>query len=239
MEHRRLGRSGLKVSAVGIGCNNFGGRMDGGDAGGRRRGHRLRASRCSTRPTCTATSNRKSARRSARRQAPARDRCDEVRRCRWADVLERGGSRRYIVQAAVEASLMRLGTDYIDLYQIHAPGCRDADRGDARALGRSRASRQGALHRLLEFHRLADRRCRLDRARRAAALVRVRAESLQSARAQRSKRKCCRQLRALRPRHAAVLPARERHADRKIPAATNRRRKARVSQTSVGWRSAR
>ena len=28
MEHRRLGGSGLKVSEVGIGCNNFGGRCD-------------------------------------------------------------------------------------------------------------------------------------------------------------------------------------------------------------------
>ena len=28
MELRRLGNSGLKVSAVGIGCNNFGGRID-------------------------------------------------------------------------------------------------------------------------------------------------------------------------------------------------------------------
>jgi aryl-alcohol dehydrogenase-like predicted oxidoreductase len=34
--------------------------------------------------------------------------------------FERGGSRRYVVRAA-EASLERLGTDYIDLYQIHAP----------------------------------------------------------------------------------------------------------------------
>ncbi|MFA5601542.1 MAG: aldo/keto reductase, partial [Phenylobacterium sp.] len=28
MEYRRLGNSGLKVSAVGIGCNNFGMRID-------------------------------------------------------------------------------------------------------------------------------------------------------------------------------------------------------------------
>ncbi|HET7426833.1 MAG TPA: aldo/keto reductase [Gemmatimonadales bacterium] len=36
------------------------------------------------------------------------------------DVNRRGGSRRYIMQA-VEASLRRLGTDWIDLYQVHRP----------------------------------------------------------------------------------------------------------------------
>ncbi len=36
------------------------------------------------------------------------------------DANERGGSRRWIMQA-VEASLRRLGTDYIDLYQMHRP----------------------------------------------------------------------------------------------------------------------
>jgi aryl-alcohol dehydrogenase-like predicted oxidoreductase len=36
---------------------------------------------------------------------------------------DKGGSRRYVIQAC-EASLKRLGTDYIDLYQMHFP---DAD----------------------------------------------------------------------------------------------------------------
>jgi aryl-alcohol dehydrogenase-like predicted oxidoreductase len=36
------------------------------------------------------------------------------------DPNQRGGSRRWIVQA-VEDSLRRLGTDYIDLYQVHRP----------------------------------------------------------------------------------------------------------------------
>ena len=37
-----------------------------------------------------------------------------------SDVNERGGSRRWII-AACERSLRRLGTDYIDLYQMHRP----------------------------------------------------------------------------------------------------------------------
>jgi aryl-alcohol dehydrogenase-like predicted oxidoreductase len=36
------------------------------------------------------------------------------------DVNRRGGSRRWIVRA-VEGSLRRLGTDWIDLYQVHRP----------------------------------------------------------------------------------------------------------------------
>src|SRR5689334_12753178 len=36
------------------------------------------------------------------------------------DVKKRGGSRKWIMQA-VEDSLRRLGTDYIDLYQHHQP----------------------------------------------------------------------------------------------------------------------
>jgi aryl-alcohol dehydrogenase-like predicted oxidoreductase len=36
------------------------------------------------------------------------------------DINQRGNSRRWICQA-VEASLRRLGTDYLDLYQVHRP----------------------------------------------------------------------------------------------------------------------
>ena len=44
---------------------------------------------------------------------------------------ERGLSRKHIMHA-IDASLRRLGTDYVDLYQIHRFDHDDADRGDAR-----------------------------------------------------------------------------------------------------------
>ena len=68
-----------------------------------------------------------------------------------------GLSRQHIV-AAVEASLRRLRTDWIDLYQSHAFDARDADRRDAARLRRSRARGQGPLRGLLELPGVAARR---------------------------------------------------------------------------------
>ena len=47
----------------------------------------------------------------------------------------------------VDASLRRLGTDYIDLYQIHRWDHAHADRGDDGGAARRREAGQGALHR--------------------------------------------------------------------------------------------
>ena len=60
----------------------------------------------------------------------------------------RGLSRKHIMEA-IDASLKRLGTDYVDLYQIHRFDSDDADRGDGRGAERRRARRQGALCRRL------------------------------------------------------------------------------------------
>src|SRR3954447_19934764 len=56
----------------------------------------------------------------------------------------RGGSRRWIVQA-VEDSLRRLGTDYIDLYQVHRPDPA-VDVEETLGADRPRPSGQGPLH---------------------------------------------------------------------------------------------
>ena len=69
---------------------------------------------------------------------------------------ERGLSRKHILHA-IDASLRRLGIDYVDLYQIHRFDPDHADRGDARSAGRRRRAGQGALHRRVVDVRLAVR----------------------------------------------------------------------------------
>ena len=66
-----------------------------------------------------------------------------------------GLSRRHLI-AACEASLRRLGTDYIDLYQVHEWDGVTPLEETLHALDHARAVGQGPLRRLLELRRLAD-----------------------------------------------------------------------------------
>ncbi|HET6470775.1 MAG TPA: aldo/keto reductase [Pseudomonadales bacterium] len=121
MEHRRLGRSGLKVSEVGVGCNNFGGRCD--RAQTKAVVDAAIAAGVTLFDTADVYGNQQS--EVLLGEALGKRRPQVVIATKFAmpmgqTVHDRGGSRRYIL-AAVEASLRRLGTDYIDLYQMHAP----------------------------------------------------------------------------------------------------------------------
>jgi aryl-alcohol dehydrogenase-like predicted oxidoreductase len=122
MELRNLGRSGLRVSAVGLGCNNFGGRI-GLDAT-RAVIHKAFDLGITLFDTADAYGNLGGS-EELMGQVMGDRRKDIVLATKFAlpmDAAEtlKGASRRYIL-SAVEASLRRLRTDWIDLYQLHRP----------------------------------------------------------------------------------------------------------------------
>jgi aryl-alcohol dehydrogenase-like predicted oxidoreductase len=126
MTYRRLGDSGLVVSVVGIGCNNFGRKLD------------LDGTRKVVDAALDAGINFfDTADIYGEPQGGSEELLGTALRGRRDDVVvatkfgmdmagmngpDHGarGARRYIARA-VEASLRRLGTDHIDLYQMHEP----------------------------------------------------------------------------------------------------------------------
>lgn len=120
MQTRNLGRSGLRVSLVGLGCNNFGGRID------------LDASRkvvdaaIEQGITLFDTADIYGVEGGSERalgEILGHRRKDIVLASKFGMKMfhgGHGGSRRYIM-SAVEESLSRLRTDWIDLYQFHTP----------------------------------------------------------------------------------------------------------------------
>ncbi|HZZ36922.1 MAG TPA: aldo/keto reductase, partial [Caulobacteraceae bacterium] len=121
MEFRRLGNSGLKVSEVGLGCNNFGMRIDQAQTDAVV-GAALDAG-INFFDTADVYGGLKS--EVMLGEALKGKRSEVVLATKFASPVgegpdARGGSRRYVMRA-VEASLKRLGTDYIDLYQMHRP----------------------------------------------------------------------------------------------------------------------
>ena len=125
MTYQQLGNSGLTVSTVGLGCNNFGARMadedvpavveaaidagitlfDTADVYGNAGGSETQLGK--------ALGSRRGEVIIATKFGA------DMRGSNGPDWGVRG-SRRYI-RIAVEASLRRLGTDWIDLYQMHTP----------------------------------------------------------------------------------------------------------------------
>jgi aryl-alcohol dehydrogenase-like predicted oxidoreductase len=122
MTYRRLGRSGLVVSTVGLGCNNFGNRVD-KDASRAVVDAALDAG-----ITLLDTSDSYGDSELILGELLVGRRDDVILATKFgSDVKGRNGrdfgargARRYI-RRAVESSLTRLRTDYIDLYQLHKP----------------------------------------------------------------------------------------------------------------------
>jgi aryl-alcohol dehydrogenase-like predicted oxidoreductase len=123
LEQRSIGRSGLRVSLVGLGCNNLGQRID------------FPASQAVVHKALdlgitlfdTADTYRVPTAGSEEYlgQILGTRRKDIVLATKFGNPMDkagvkRGASRRYVM-SAVEDSLRRLGTDWIDLLQVHRP----------------------------------------------------------------------------------------------------------------------
>ena len=120
MEQRTLGKSGLLVSVVGLGCNNFGGRTDAD--GSKKVIHKAFDIGITLFDTADIYAN-KGGSETVLGNVLGDKRKDIVLATKFCGPMDeagtlKGASRRYIV-TAVEASLKRLKTDWIDLYQIH------------------------------------------------------------------------------------------------------------------------
>jgi aryl-alcohol dehydrogenase-like predicted oxidoreductase len=120
MDIRNLGGSGLRVSAVGLGCNNFGQRTDLETS--RKVIHRALDLGITLFDTADIYAGMGGSETVLGTVLGDR-RKDIVLATKFSkpmatDGTKQGASRRYIM-SAVEASLKRLKTDYIDLYQQH------------------------------------------------------------------------------------------------------------------------
>ena len=123
MKQRNLGTSGLLVSTIGLGCNNFGGRLD--LEGTRAVIHAALDHGITLFDTADVYGNQGGS-ETLMGQVLGDRRKDIVLATKFGLPMDgedgrlKGGSRRYIM-SAVEASLKRLRTDWIDLYQYHKP----------------------------------------------------------------------------------------------------------------------
>jgi aryl-alcohol dehydrogenase-like predicted oxidoreductase len=122
MDYRTLGTSGLRVSAVGLGCNNFGIRCDLGET----RAVVDKALDLGITLFDTADSyGRRGGSETLLGQILGSRRKEIILATKFGMAMDdegtlKGASRWYIM-TAVEASLRRLQTDWIDLYQLHRP----------------------------------------------------------------------------------------------------------------------
>src|ERR1700719_1552752 len=119
LETRPLGDS-LQVSVVGIGCNNFGRRLDA--AGAAKVVHAALDEDITFFDTADIYGAGQSEEMLGAALAGHRDRAVVATKfgMDMGGEGRRGASRRWI-RIAVEDSLRRLGTDWIDLYQVHTP----------------------------------------------------------------------------------------------------------------------
>jgi aryl-alcohol dehydrogenase-like predicted oxidoreductase len=123
VEYRYLGSTGMQVSVVGLGCNNFGMRCDAQASAAVV--HAALDSGINFFDTADVYGGAGKSEEYLGQAIKGLDRTQIILATKFSGPmgeggLMRGASRRHIYNA-VDASLKRLGTDYIDLYQQHGP----------------------------------------------------------------------------------------------------------------------
>ena len=117
MDTRHIGQ--LEVSAVGLGCNNFGGRIDADQT------QRVVDAALDHGVTYfdTAETYGDGASEELLGRALGQRRDEAVIATKWGHTndIPEGGGRPEEIRSRLEASLRRLGTDHVDHYQLHRP----------------------------------------------------------------------------------------------------------------------
>jgi aryl-alcohol dehydrogenase-like predicted oxidoreductase len=121
MEYRTIGASGLRVSLVGLGCNNFGRRVD--YAASQPVVHKALDLGVTLFDTANVYRSAIGGSEEFLGRALGPRRKDIVLATKVGMPLDGGlpGASRHAIVTGVEASLRRLHTDWIDLYQLHQP----------------------------------------------------------------------------------------------------------------------
>ena len=119
MDYRLLGRNGIKVSPICLGTMMFGDRTDATEAG--RIVASARAAGVNFIDTADVYAKGESERITGKLIAPDRDRwilATKVANAMGDDPNRRGTSRKWVMHA-IDESLARLATDYVDIYYVH------------------------------------------------------------------------------------------------------------------------
>jgi aryl-alcohol dehydrogenase-like predicted oxidoreductase len=119
MRERRVGRSGLVVSVVGLGTNNFGWRLD--EERAVEVAHAAVDAGVTFFDTAEMYGDGASERFLGRALAGRREEVVIATKFGWERETDQPGGSAANVRRAIEGSLTRLATDYVDLYQYHRP----------------------------------------------------------------------------------------------------------------------
>ena len=159
MQQRPLGRSGLAVSRLALGTMTWGRDTDADDAAAQLKTFRDAGGTLIDTADVYGDGDAESVHRHAcsTRWSPATSWSSRPRRgCGPGMTRRRDGSRAHLLRA-LDASLRRLGTDHVDLWQVHGYDTDTPARGDAGRAGHRGHQRPGPLRGHLQLHRLADR----------------------------------------------------------------------------------